>query len=126
MSDQTPDDVLIEDHGTYIEAQFLGQFLLKRFVEQIAVAAKACREHKRSLLLIDATQILGQPSTFDRYEFATKAASLAHGLKVAAYARSYQLDKLEVMVSRNRGLQVEEFSDREKALAWLVGAEEQR
>ena len=123
MTDQPSNDVLIEDHGNYLEARFFGEFTLDRFVQQIALAVKACHEGKVSLLLINATAIQGRPSTVDRYEFASKGASLAHGLKVAAYARLDQIDRFGAVVAQNRGLDVKEFADREKALAWLLGTD---
>jgi hypothetical protein len=109
-------------HGGYLEAHILGKYTLSRFKRQLAAIAGACQAWEVTRLLLNWTALRGSLRTTDRYELGTQGASLLKSLKVASYLRPDLLDpgKFGELVGRNRGLQVQTFTDRETALAWLL------
>lgn len=122
MADEAPIDVQIEAHADFVEARLWGVFAVDRFNRQVDTAVGACLERKLSLLLVDITGIQAALTTVDRYEISSHGAHSAAGLKVAVFAPPDLVDpkKFGVLVARNRGLKVDIFTDREKALAWLL------
>jgi hypothetical protein len=121
MTDEDTQDVEIEAHADHLEARFLGSFSVDRFKRQVEVAVRACRPRKLSLLLVDVTRLQATLTTIDRYEISSHGAREATELKVALFSPPELIDpkKFGVMVARNRGMTVDIFTDREKALAWL-------
>ena len=121
----TPDpgkEVEIEDRDGYLEVRFLGTFSLPRFKHQQGLAARACRERNLARMFIDLSRLDARPTTLDRYELASDAVRAASNLKVALWVPSTFLDrhKFGILVAQNRGLTVDAFTDREKAVAWLL------
>jgi len=91
--------------------------------QQVADILKICIERGTRRLLVDMTKFRGTLSTLDRYELGTLTASFApHVERGAILAKADQIDveKFGVKVARNRGLNVDIFTDRDKALAWLL------
>ena len=125
MADPDPlEHIEIEPHDEFLEARFLGAFTVARFNRQVDTSAAACRERKLSLLLIDLTDYTAKLSTTDRFEIATHGARVASDLKIAIYLPPVLVDpkKFGVLVARNRGLNVEPFTDRQKAVEWLLAS----
>ena len=120
MAHGTRDDVELQEHAGYLEARFLGTFSVKVFNEQVDAAVHACRERKRLLLLLDVTRLETRITTVDRFEIASHGARVASDLKVVVLAPQDLIDPFGVQVARNRGLDVNVLSDREKAIAWLL------
>ncbi|HXX94941.1 MAG TPA: hypothetical protein VEN81_15050, partial [Planctomycetota bacterium] len=61
------------------------------------------------------------PSTMDRYELGKLGGEMSLDLRVAALVTPEQAqDPFASKVARNRGVRLEVFTDREKALAWLL------
>lgn len=122
MANDGRPDLGIEIHGTYVEAHLLGKFSASCFKEQAAAVATVCRDRKMKLVLLNATALEGRLSTMDRFEMGSQGAIFGKGLKVAGVLREEMVDpgKFGVIVARNRGLATEVFSDRDKALAWLL------
>lgn len=122
MSDESSGDVEIEAHANYVEARFLGTFELGLFKRQIDTAVRAVRERDLFLLLLDLTRLQATLSTLDRYDISSYGARAGAALKVSVLAPPELIDshKFGIMVARNRGLKIDIFTDREKALAWLL------
>ena len=120
VADEPRDDVEIAEHARHLEARFLGTFTVKSFNEQVDAAVRACRERKRSLLLIDVTRLEAHPTTVDRFEIASHGARVASDFKVVVVAPRELIDPFGALVARNRGLDLNVLSDPEKALAWLL------
>ena len=122
MSDESSGDVEIEAHANYVDARFLGTFELGLFKRQIDTAVRAVRERDLFLLLLDLTRLQATLSTLDRYDISSYGARAAAALKVSVLAPPELIDSQNfgIMVARNRGLKIDIFTDREKALAWLL------
>lgn len=115
-------DLEVEEGDGFLQVRFLGSFSVDRFKRQADAAAKACRERKRANVLVDLSCFGAQISTLERFEIASRAVRVAGGLRAALVVAPGFLDpgKFGVMVARNRGLAVDAFLDRQKALDWLV------
>ncbi|HLY08461.1 MAG TPA: hypothetical protein VKW04_04045 [Planctomycetota bacterium] len=114
-------DLEFEERDRFIEVRFLGGFSVDRFNRQAEAASKACREKQKSRMLVDLSLLDAQLSTLERYELASHAVRVSAGLKVALVVAPAFLDpnKFGILVAQNRGLTVDAFTDRQKALEWL-------
>lgn len=116
--------VEVLDHGTFLEARYLGAYALARYKRQMEESVKACLERDLDLLLVDITGLAGYaPSTYERHQIGTLGAALSRELKkVAVVATTAQMgpDVFATMVARNRGLSIQPFQDREEAVRWLL------
>ena len=122
MVDKSAKDVEIVPHEGFLEARFLGAFSVDRFKAQVEFAVGACTERGILLLLLDYTRLSPVPGTLERYEISTHGAEAARGLsKLAGLATKEQIgEKFGAMVARNRGLNVDVFTDRQEAVRWLL------
>lgn len=115
--------VVFTEREGYLEAALGPASSLPLLKQQIAEVLEACIARKPPRLLVDMTAIEGAWSTLDRFEIGTLGAQLApHVGRLAALTRTSMIDpeKFGAQVARNRGLAVDVFDDREKALAWLL------
>jgi hypothetical protein len=115
-------DLQIEVHSGWLEAQLLGELTASHFLDQLPKVIQACRDHAIGVVLLNTTAMEGQLSTLERYQMGAQAAVLGMGLRMAMLARPDTMDpeKIGAVVARNRGLDAETFTDREKALSWLL------
>ncbi|HZE98397.1 MAG TPA: hypothetical protein VE981_15300 [Planctomycetota bacterium] len=120
--DEAGKEVEIEEREGFIEARFTGTFALERFKRQAEAASEACLKKKMAKLLVDISRFSPNLSITDRYELAVHAVRVSKGLKVALVATETFVDpnKFGIMVARNRGLLVDVFTDRRKAVDWLL------
>jgi hypothetical protein len=125
MSQPPEDGPLIEQGDGYTAARFLGPFSVAAFQRQADAAAQACRDQGSRRLLVDTTCFDLSPSIADRYELACHAVKISLGLKVALLVTPAFIDphKFGIVVAQNRGLVVEAFTERPKALEWLLAQE---
>src|SRR5882724_3475176 len=119
--DATTEGLELEERDGYLEARFLGAFAVDRFNRQAEAASKACRVKKLKKLLVDLLRLDANLSTLERYELASHAVRVSAGLRVALLVIPTFLDpnKFGLMVAQNRGLVVDAFTERQKAVDWL-------
>ena len=119
--DGTTEGLELEERDGYLEARFLGAFAVDRFNRQAEAASKACRVKKLKKLLVDLLRLDANLSTLERYELASHAVRVSAGLRVALLVIPTFLDpnKFGLMVAQNRGLVVDAFTERQKAVDWL-------
>ena len=111
------------EHERYLEARLWTTDSTDRIKEQIAELLKACIERKTRKVLVDFSGFVGTWSLIDRYELGTAGARFApHVSRVAVFSKADLIDreKFGVRVAQNRGLNIEIFDDREKAVLWLL------
>jgi hypothetical protein len=121
-SDTGGKDLEVVDRGDFIEAHFLGTFSVDRFCRQTDAASEACIESKKGKMLVDLSLFNTRLSTMERYELASHAVRASAGLRVALLVAPAFLDpeKFGIVVAQNRGLAVDAFTDRQKAIDWLL------
>ncbi len=112
----------IAEQDGYVAVRFVGEFSVESFQRQAEAAVGACRKSGGKKLFVDSTCFDVSPSVTERYELAMHAAKISAGLKVALLLTPTFLDpnKFGIMVAQNRGLVVEAFTERAKAIAWLL------
>lgn len=112
---------LIEGKG-FLEALVSGPYSLDRFKSQMRTAARATKDNRLKALLLDVRGLVGSPSTLDRHELGRSGVEHQVDFRVAALVTPEQAqDTFASTVARNRGVNVRTFTDRGKALEWLLG-----
>ena len=118
------DEVEILKHKDFVEVRYLGAYSLERYKRQMEISVRACLDGNLTLLLVDIISLVGfQPTTLERHKIGVFGAELAGGLrKVATLGTLEQLgsEPYASMVSRNRGLKARGFTDRSRAVEWLL------
>lgn len=110
--------LLARHRGTYSHEAY------KRF---IVGSIEACAGHGVTLLLVDLTSLAEfHPNTAQRFEMGALAARVAKEVRrIAILGTPEQIEEeFGSLVARNRGLNVQAFTDRDLALGWLLGPEE--
>lgn len=116
-------DIQMFQREGYFEVQHLGTYVEHPYKKFIELTIQTCLERGYKLLLVDISKISGfNPSAGQRYEMGELAARLGRSLKrVAVFGTADQLgDRFGTLVARNRGLNVQAFTDREQGLTWLL------
>src|SRR5215470_8657718 len=106
---------ILEGKG-YLEARVSGPYVLDRFKDAMMKAVVATKEKRVKCLLLDVRGLIGTPSTMDRHELGTSGVTNKVDFKVAALVTPEQSkDNFASTVARNRGVNVQTFTDRAKA-----------
>jgi len=121
------DEIEVLAGNGFVEARFLGSYSLEGYKGRMSAAGQACIDRKLTLLLVDLRELRDfTPSTTDRYELGRFGAkSSMPGARVAMLVTAAQArDTFGATVARNLGLAIQVFTERDKALEWLVGSKE--
>jgi hypothetical protein len=121
LPEGTEKELEIQDRDTYLEVRFLEEFSIARFKRQAEAASATCRDRKKAKMLVDISAITAQLTTMERFDLASHAVRVSAGLKVALLVNPTFLDpsKFGIVVAQNRGLTVDAFTDRQRAVDWL-------
>ena len=112
-------EVAVVEEGPYLRVRATGTYAAERVRQLIErVAAEAGRRGARRVLL-DAYDVIGGPSTMDRYAQGVEAAR-QFKFRTACIVRREYVDYFSETVARNRGANVRIFTDEPSACAWLV------
>jgi hypothetical protein len=107
----------------YLAARFVGVGAPGDVSEQFESIAEDCKHTKNDKLLIDTTGYDVKASTVDRFLLGERGQIFAcYRIKVAFFSRPEQIDpqKFGVLVARNRGVNVDAFTDFQAAEEWLL------
>jgi hypothetical protein len=108
-----------------------GGFSFEEMAHLMSRAIVHCRRQKIRKLLIISTGVTGfhPPGISDRYNLAEHIASEAASLVKIAHVASAEWvrsGKFDIMVAKNRGLEVENFHTESAALEWLLQPEKNK
>ncbi|MGB5218687.1 MAG: hypothetical protein WBN66_10355 [Smithella sp.] len=84
--------------------------------------SQACKKHNCLKVLAEGSSQKRRVTTMDAYESGAKASESIPGLKLAICIYEYTTDATTEFfknVAYNRGVRIEFFKDKKKALAWL-------
>lgn len=112
---------LLEREG-WLEARYLGAFALDRYLKQMEISVRAAEARGLDRLLVDITSLTGwSPTMLERHKIGVFGAELSRKLRKVAVMlpAEYVPDTHATTVARNRGLNIEAFKEREKAVEWL-------
>ena len=106
----------------YVEARHSGTYEPQSYKKFIAGSFQACKDHVLRLLLVDISAIRNfNPTATQRYEMGSLGSQLGREVdRVAIVGTVEQIEQqFGTLVARNRGLNIQAFTDREQALRWL-------
>jgi hypothetical protein len=113
----------MEQMPSYLAARFTGSGVAEEVWRQFELIAEACKRSKSDKLLIDITKAEGKLSVIEKYLAAEEAQVFArYGIKVVFVEIAERMDprKFFSLVARNRGVNVEAFTDFQAAEEWLL------
>jgi hypothetical protein len=116
-------ELQIEEMADYLTARFVGSGLAEEGWRQFGSIAESCKRANKNKLLIDISHAEGDLSITEKYLAAEESRIFArYGLKVAIVEMSERLDprKFFLLAARNRGVNVEAFTNLQDALEWLL------
>jgi hypothetical protein len=108
----------------YLEALHRGTYAELPYKAFIAGSIQACKDHGVDLLFVDIAALSGfNPTATQRYDMGNLASRLGKELRrVAIFGTPEQIEKqFGTLVARNRGLNIQAYTDRGEALTWLKG-----
>jgi len=120
----TGDDVDFILREGYLEAIHRGTYSEYPYKKFITGSIQACKDQGVDLLFVDISTLAEfHPTSTQRYEMGTLASQLGKGLsRLAIYGTPEQIEEqFGTLVARNRGLDIQAFTDRNEALRWLQG-----
>jgi hypothetical protein len=116
-------DLKLELRDHVLVAEISGQLTLREALRVCKLVCDGAAERGFSTYLLDASAVDGELSAIERYELGKTIADycVAHRWfhRVALIGRETAVRGFAELVAPNRGLVVERFSDRRKALEWL-------
>ena len=101
-----------------------GSVTFEQGLELIAGAIRWAREEQLADILVDIRgfTLVGQLTTFMRYELGKRLAELSGGVvRVSMVANASVIDpqKIAALVAQNRGMNVDVFTSEADAIKWL-------
>jgi len=118
-----PSPTVTEREG-YLEVALEPSTSARSILHQFEEIVEICIARKPERLFVDFSAVTGKYSTLERYDMGMIGSRLvSHVGRVAVLMSPEVIDpeKFGVQVAQNRGLHVDNFTDRAEALAWLRG-----
>lgn len=113
----------MEQMPGYLAARFIGSGVAEEAWRQFVSIAERCKRTKNNKLLIDITKAEGKLSVIEKYLAAEESLIFAlSGIKVVFIEKPERMDprKFFLLAARNRGVNVEAFTDFQAAEEWLL------
>ena len=113
----------MEQMPGYLAARFIGSGVADDVWRQFELIAEHCKRVNGNKLLIDITGAHGKASVIDKYLAAEESLVFArYGIKVVFIEMPERMDprRFFLMAARNRGVNVEAFTDLRAAEEWLL------
>jgi hypothetical protein len=107
----------------YLTARFIGSGVAEEVWRQFELIAEHCKRAKGDKLLIDIREAEGTASVIEKYLAAEESRIFArYGIKVVFIETPERMDprKFFLLAARNRGVNVEAFTDSQAAEEWLL------
>jgi hypothetical protein len=113
----------MEQMPDYLAARFSGSGAAEEVWRQFELIAEHCKRSNGDKLLIDITGAEGKISIIEKYLAADEARIFAqYGIKVVFIEAPERMDprRFFLLAARNRGVNVEAFTDFQSAEEWLL------
>jgi len=120
------DDVILKKETNYLLVEFTGEFGVesgKRVVDAMLTASTQC---KRDRVVLDCRKMTGKMPLFAKFEVAVyggKVVGTISRLAIIGRPELIEPDRFVSTVAKNRGLNVEIFSDFIAGVDWVLGGE---
>lgn len=116
-------ELQIEEMPGHLAARFIGSGGAEEVWRQFELIAEHCKRTKNNRLLIDITKAKGPLPLIEKYLAAEESRIFArYGIKVVFIEMPERMDprKFFLTAARNRGVDVEAFTDLQAAEEWLL------
>jgi hypothetical protein len=113
----------MEQMPDYLAARFSGSGVAEEVWRQFELIAEYCKRTNGDKLLIDITGAKGKLSIIEKYLAAEESRVFAqYGIKVVFIETPERMDsrRFFLVAARNRGVNVEAFTDFQSAEEWLL------
>jgi hypothetical protein len=113
----------MEQMPNYIAVRFSGSGMAEEVWRQFELIAEHCKRANGDKLLIDITGAKGNLSVIEKYLAAEESRVFAlYGIKVVFIETPERMDprRFFLLAARNRGVNVEAFTDFQSAEEWLL------
>ena len=113
----------MEQMPGYLAAKFIGSGVAEDVWGQFELIAEECKRTKNNELLIDTTEVEGEISDVERFQFAERMEIFArYRIKVALACKQEHIHPqgLAMLLSQMRGVDGEIFTDSRDAEVWLL------
>ena len=113
----------MEQTPGYFAARFSGSGVAEEVWRQFELIAEHCKRANGDKLLIDITGAEGSASVIDKYLAAEESRIFVrYGIKVVFIETPERIDsrRFFLVAARNRGVNVEAFTDFQSAEEWLL------
>ena len=113
----------MEQMPGYLAARFIGAGMAADVWRQFELIAEYCKRVNGDKLLIDITGAKGNLSVIEKYLAADESRIFAlYGIKVVFIETPERMDprRFFLLAARNRGVNVEAFTDFQSAEEWLL------
>ena len=120
------DDVTLEKEANYLLVEFTGEFGVesgKRVVDAMLTASKQCN---RDRVVLDCRKMTGKMPLFAKFEVAVyggKVVGTISRLAIIGRPELIEPDRFVSTVAKNRGVNVEIFSEYDKGVSWALEEE---
>jgi hypothetical protein len=107
----------------YLDARFIGSGVAQEVWRQFELIAEHCKRAKNNKLLVDITKAEGKLSLIEKYSAAEESLIFSrYGIKVVFIETPERMDprRFFLLAARNRGVNVEAFTDFQSAEDWLL------
>ena len=106
--------------GNYLHVEVSGIYSLKFFIEIIREITEHGEKEKLNKLLVDISNVDGNPSILERYEIGLEISKhWVKDIQAAAVVREEVVSQMAENVAVNRGANFQVFTKVEPALEWL-------
>ena len=113
----------MEQMPGYLAAKFIGSGVAEDVWGQFELIAEECKRTKNNELLIDTTEVEGEISDVERFQFAERMEIFArYRIKVALACKREHIHPqgLAMLLAQMRGVDGEIFTDSRDAEVWLL------
>jgi hypothetical protein len=113
----------MEEMPGHLAARFIGSGAAEEVWRQFESIAEHCKRTNYNKLLIDISKAKGPLSLIEKYSAAEESRIFArYGIKVGIIEMAERMDprRFFLLAARNRGVDVEVFTDLRAAEEWLL------
>jgi hypothetical protein len=118
--------VALETEGEFLAAVISGTISFNAIWQALKQVCDTALQKKCTRILVDALGAQGITTTIDRYNLGVKLVNYCQEKRLwprlAIVGQPPVVDGFGVLVAKNRGLFIEQFSNRKEALEWVRAA----
>lgn len=109
-----------ENRGSYLFVETSEPYSLDLLLSMVQDVADRCQRENLRKVIVDLTQMEGNPSILDRYTIGVEVARICGArIECVAIAKQNMINHMVENVAVNRGAKLKVVSTRDEAVKWL-------